>query len=124
MIDALVTGKLYGQPEQRTSKNGKAFVVGKLLVSMGTEERVFASLIAFDENSCRALLALSEGETAAVSGELRFNLYQAKDGSTRILLDCTVHAVLTTYHVRRKRQAMEEGPDDGLSIAAAMRRGI
>lgn len=104
MIDALITGKLYAKPKEGTSRNGNAYVTARVLVSVG-DERLFASCIAFDEDACRALLALDEGEALAIAGELRPKLYEAKDGSSKLSMDCTVHAVLTTYSVKRKRKA-------------------
>lgn len=103
MIDALIGGKLYAKPEQRTSRNGNPFVTAKLLVPTG-EDRVFCNIIAFDAGACTALLALEEGESASIAGELRPKLYEASDGSTKLTLDCTAHAVITTYHVLRKRK--------------------
>lgn len=117
MIDALVGGRLYAKPEERTSRNGNAFVTAKLLVSIG-EERVFCNVIAFDQAACVALLALGEGESASIAGELRPKLYEASDGMTRLSLDCTAHAVITTYHVQRKRRGIAahatEPRDQGL----------
>lgn len=108
MIDALVGGRLYAKPEERTSRNGNAFVTAKLLVSIG-EERMFCNVIAFDAGACSALLALDEGESASVAGELRPRPYEASDGTTRLSLDCTAHAVVTTHHVQRKRRVMAAG---------------
>jgi single-stranded DNA-binding protein len=103
MIDALIGGRLYAKPEQRTSRNGNSFVTAKLLVSIG-EDRVFCNVITFDTGACSALVALDEGESASIAGELRPKLYEASDGSTKLALDCTAHAVITTYHVQRKRK--------------------
>lgn len=105
MIDALIGGRLYATPEERTSRNGNPFVTAKLLVPTG-DERVFCNVIAFDPNACAALLALNEGESASVAGELRPRLYEANDGTTRLSLDCTAHAVVTAYQVQRKRRAV------------------
>lgn len=104
MIDALITGRLYATPKQGTTKTGNPYATAKLLVSLG-DDRVFCNVIAFDRKAVDALLALGEGESASVAGELRPKVYDGKDGP-RIALDCTAHAVLTVYAVRRKRQAI------------------
>lgn len=103
MLDALITGRLYAKAKTGTSKNGNPYVTAKLLVPVA-EERLFCGLIAFDAKVCAALLALDEGESVAVAGELRPKLYEANDGATKLALDCTAYAVVTTYHVQRKRK--------------------
>lgn len=116
MIDALIGGRLYAKPEERTSRNGNPYVTAKLLVSIG-DERVFCNVIAFDATACAALLALNEGESANVAGELRPKLYEASDGTTRLSMNCTAHAVVTTYHVQRKRRSVAEGAADEARVA-------
>jgi single-stranded DNA-binding protein len=109
MIDALIAGRLCSRPEERTSKNGRTFVTARLFASTG-EERQLVSAIAFDEGTCRALLALDEGDSVAIAGELRPKIYEARDGSAKLGLDLTAHAVLSAYSARRKRQAMQPAP--------------
>jgi single-stranded DNA-binding protein len=109
MIDVLIAGRLCSQPEERTSKNGRTYVTARLLAAAG-EERQLVSAIAFDEGACRALLALDEGASVAIAGELRPKIYEARDGSAKLGLDLTAHAVLSAYSVRRKRQAAQPAP--------------
>jgi single-stranded DNA-binding protein len=112
VIDVLIAGRLFGKPQARTSKNGNDFVTGKLRVSAG-EETLFANLITFRERTCAALLALEDGASVAVSGELKVSMYLSKkDGSHRPSLDVTVHEVLTPYHVSRRRRGMNGGESD------------
>lgn len=106
MIEALVTGKLHGAPQQRTGKSGKPFTVCKLRVPTG-EEATFCNVIAFDDATQAALLALGDGEVVALAGSLKAGVWQAKDGTARASLDLTASAALTTHHIRRKRQAMQ-----------------
>jgi hypothetical protein len=111
MIDAMLRGRLYAKPEERTSRSGSSYVTARMLVALG-EERLFCSAIAFDEQVCRELLALDEGEAVTISGELRPKLYEARDGAVKLSLDCTVHAILTAHHARRKRRAMQSKTAD------------
>jgi hypothetical protein len=55
------------------------------------------------------LLALQEGDSAAFAGELKVSIYTDKNGEARPSLDLTAHAVLSEYHVSRKRKAIAEG---------------
>ena len=47
MIDALIAGRVHGQPTQRAGKNGKGFVVAKVRAAAGDGEALFVSVIAF-----------------------------------------------------------------------------
>jgi hypothetical protein len=108
MIDALIAGKLHGKPTQRTGQSGKPFVT--CTVRVATEgDPLFASVIAFDPATCAALLALDNGDSVAMSGSLTPKVW-TKDGKARPSLDMVAHAVLTPYHVTRKRRAMAGEP--------------
>lgn len=107
MIDALVSGRIFGKPTERTSKAGKPFAVAKMRVASGDGESQFVSIIAFDQQPCTALLALGDGDSVALSGSLSLKTWTDKDGNARPGLDLVAHQVLTQYHVTRKRSAMQ-----------------
>lgn len=65
-------------------------------------------MIAFSDTAIPALLALAEGDSVAIAGELKVSTYTDKDGAARPSLDLTAHAVLTPYAVSRKRQSVAE----------------
>ena len=109
MIDALISGRLHGAPQARTSKTGSQFVTAAVRVPTKDNGSMFASVIAFSGTACRALLALQEGDAVALAGELTPKLYQPKGGGEpRASLDLVAHAVLSEYHVSRKRAAIAE----------------
>ncbi len=107
MIDALVSGRIFGKPTERTSKAGKPFAVAKMRVAAGDGESTFISIIAFDQQPCDALLALGDGDSVALSGSLSQKAWTDKEGNTRPSLDLVAHQVLSAYHVARKRSAMQ-----------------
>ncbi len=107
MIDALVSGRIFGKPTERTSKAGKPFAVAKMRVAAGDGESTFISIIAFDQQPCTALLALGDGDSAALSGSLSLKTWTDKDGNARPGLDLVAHQALTQYHVAKKRSAMQ-----------------
>lgn len=113
MIDALLQGRIHGQPAQRTSKTGKPFAVCKVRVSTGAEESVFVSCIAFDADPVNALLALGDKDPVALAGELTPKVWTDNQGNARPALDMTVHAVISPYHVQRKRRAVAKDGQDG-----------
>lgn len=110
MIDALIAGRIFGAPQSRTSKSGQPFATGRLRVSMANGESLFASIVAFSSTALAALLALQDGDSVAISGELKIGIYSDKQGQAKPSLDLVAHAVLTTYHVGRKRRAVAASP--------------
>jgi single-stranded DNA-binding protein len=93
-----------------TGKSGKAFVVCKLKVAAGGEQ-IFCNVIAFETQACETLLALAAGDAVALAGSLTPKAWADRDGVPRGTVDITAHAVVTAYHVNRKRQAVAQKPD-------------
>lgn len=110
MMDGLIAGKLHGQPEQRMGRNDKPFAIAKVRVASASGDVVFANCIAFASGAVAALLALGDGDSVALAGELSPKAWTDRNGEVRAGLDVVVHALLTPYHVQRKRKAMEQ-PD-------------
>ena len=111
MIDALIAGKLYGQPKQMTSKAGKPFATAKVRAAAGEGEALFVNVIAFDPDTVAALLALGDGDSVALAGSLTPKVWTDREGNHRPAVDLVAHQVLTPYHVTRKRKAVQK-PED------------
>jgi len=112
MIESLLSGKLVGTPERRTSKGGKPYVQARMRVPAGAEEVHFARLTAFSDTACTALLALGDGDALAVAGTLKVGVWTPQGGEPRPNLDMVAVQVLTVYHLERRRRAMQ-GDDEG-----------
>lgn len=108
MIDALITGRLNGRPNEKTGKNGKPYVIAKVLASSGDGDTLIVNVITFSDAVGDALLALEEGDSVALSGSLTPKVWTDKDGQTRPAVDLIAHQILTAYNVNRKRQAVGE----------------
>lgn len=121
MIDALIAGKLHGAPSQKTSKNGNTFTTAKVRVPSG-DDSIFCNVIAFDQDAQGALLALGAGEAVALAGSLKVGTWTTRDGTARPSLDMTASQVLTSYHVTRKRKAMQP-EQEGQQQRQPYRRG-
>ena len=106
MIEALISGKLLGQPSEKMAKTGKPFVTAKVRVHAG-EADVFVNVIAFSESACAALLALESGDAVSLAGSLTPKAWTDREGIVRPALDLVASQVLTAYHVARKRKAVE-----------------
>lgn len=120
MIDGLVSGRLHGTPAQKVSQSNKPYFVAKVKAAMAGGEIVMVSVIAFSETVGRSLMALEDGDSVSLAGELRPKAWIDREGTAHPAVDMTVHTVLTAYHVKRKRQAVakqeppaaHEGGDD------------
>jgi single-stranded DNA-binding protein len=122
MIDALIAGKIHGQPTQRTTKAGKPFALCKVRVATGAEDSIFVSVIAFDSDPVNAIMALNQGDSVALSGTIKPGVWTDNQGNAKPTLDMTAHQVLTAYHVSRKRKAVakDDGQDGKAPKPAAM----
>lgn len=106
MIEALISGKLHGQPAQKIAKTGKPFVTAKVRAHVGDAD-VFVNVIAFSQAACEALLALGDGDAVALAGSLTPKAWIDREGTARPALDLVASQVLTAYHVSRRRKAVE-----------------
>jgi single-stranded DNA-binding protein len=106
MIDGLVSGRLYGTAQVRTGQHGTHFVTCRVRASAGDGESLFVNVIAFDDNVKDALQALDDGDSVSLAGALTPKTWIDKQGNAKPALDMVVHAVLTAYHVQRKRRAV------------------
>lgn len=108
MIDSLIAGRLVGKPSQRTGQSGKPFVTAKVRVATPDGVALFASVITFDKTACKALAAMDDGDSVALSGALTPKVWTDRNGEARPAMDLVAHAVITAYHVSRKRKAITE----------------
>ncbi len=108
-ITALVSGKLIADPEQRTGQSGKPFVLAKIAAHDGDADAL-VSVMAFG-TAAEQLAAMGKGDAVAITGRARVSTWTGRDGSAKAGLSVTADAVLTAYHVRRKRQAVADGGD-------------
>lgn len=107
MIDTLVQGKLTAAPQQRTTKTGKPYATARMRIAVNEAESIFASIAAFDEQPCKALLALGAGDSVAVAGAMKLGIWNDKDGNPRPNIDIVAAQVLSVYAVRHKRAATQ-----------------
>ena len=106
MIDALLTGRLAADPKAGTASNGNPYVTARVIVTTGAEDRLSVSVIAFDAATVAGLLALGKDEAVSLAGELTPKVWTDKEGHARASADLKAHALLTPYHVQRKRHTM------------------
>lgn len=96
MIRALIVGELRTDPQQRTTKNGNAFALARLSVSMGDQGRVSCSLIVFEAEAVTRLLQLRAGASVAAAGTLKVGTFDGTDGTVRASLDMVADEITAT----------------------------
>ena len=94
MIRALITGKLYGSPQTRTSAAGKAYTTAKLKADGKDGSITWCSLIAFGEQAER-LATLKEGAALSVSGRCEVSAWIGRDGEATGRLSLVVDELAT-----------------------------
>jgi single-stranded DNA-binding protein len=105
MFDVLLSGRLRGTPEVRTSRNGNPFATFRLNVPTGKDgSYTQASCICFSQTAIELMSALTDGDSVAVTGEAVIKTWEGKNGIATGL-DVTVHTALTAYQVKKKRGA-------------------
>lgn len=119
MIDALILGKLAGRPSERIAKDGvHHFTVARVRVASADAEAMFCSVICFNADAQRALLAADDNDAIALAGALRVSVWVDAKGLSRPQLDLTVQRVLSLYEVQHKRKAARADDDPPKEQAA------
>lgn len=95
MIEGLVAGAIWGEPEKRVGKNNSIFVVAKVRAQGTQPELVIVNVIAFDTGACKDLLALRDGDAVSLSGSLSPKVWIDKQGVSRAALDMIASRVLS-----------------------------
>lgn len=104
MISILTSGSLIARPVPCTSKNGNNYVRCQLRANAG-DETFLISLVAFDEQICKALAALDKGDSVSVSGSGKPATWQGRDGEPCLGLNVVVSQVMSQYSLTKKRSA-------------------
>lgn len=112
MIDAIVAGKLFGSPETKTAKTGRAFTTAKVRAATAEGESIFVNVVAFSDTAQAALQALGDGDAVSLAGTITPKAWTDRNGNTRPALDMVAAQVMTAYTVSRKRRAMQPEQDD------------
>ena len=104
MIDGLIAGKVYGQPQSRNDASGKPYAFGKVRAATKEGESLFVSVIVFGD-AAKSFMALSDGDSVALAGSISPKAWTDKTtGEPRAGLDMQVQQVLSMYQLQKKRQ--------------------
>lgn len=97
MIDGLVAGRLMGEASRRVDKTGRGYVVARVLARNRADEEFIVNVIAFDDASGKALLALADGDALSLAGALTPKVWTDKQGVVRPSLDMVVARVMSVH---------------------------
>jgi single-stranded DNA-binding protein len=106
MISILVSGTLINKPASRVSRSGNNFVTCQLRAAAG-DESFLCSLIAFDDQICKALMALDKGDSVSVTGSAKPSTWINRDNEPCLGLSVKVEQLLTQYSLTKKRAAAQ-----------------
>ncbi len=94
MIDALISGRLYGIAEQRTGHGNSHYVTCKVKAMTDDGDGIICNVIAFNDVVREALLNLEDGASLSLSGALTPKVWTDKQGNARPALDLVAHSML------------------------------
>jgi len=103
MLSVLASGTLARDPQQRTSATGKPYCTALLRVPCDDAEALLASIIAFNQEAVQAIMALSRGDSVAVTGKGKLSNWE-KDGEQKYGLSVVAEKVLTPYQLDKRRR--------------------
>jgi len=103
MINALLSGNMFSDPQARTTSAGKSYATAQVRVACG-EESILIGVAAFGEIGDK-LMALRKGDAVAITGELRPNVWTDKQGIERRSWNVTAAGVMSAYESRKRRSA-------------------
>ena len=95
MIDGLLCGHIFGDPERRSGKSNTHFVVAKIKAIAGDGEMCLVNVIAFDTSVGQELMALRDGDAVTMTGSLTPKVWTDKQGNARAALDLVANKILS-----------------------------
>jgi single-stranded DNA-binding protein len=104
----LISGQLFREPEQRTSKAGKPFVTCTVRTKDG-DTSTYWSLVAFSESVQAELMRLTAGESLSVQGGMQIGEYE-KDGIRKPSFSVIADHVLALRQPSKRAGAGKDAP--------------
>ena len=107
MIEAMITGTLATDPQERQTRDNKPFFTASLRVSAGEGDALFVSLTSFSQTAGERLLSLQKGANLAAVGILEQYPFTSKDGSERNGWRLTASEIMSVYQARKRRSSKD-----------------
>ncbi|MFZ6849110.1 single-stranded DNA-binding protein [Undibacterium sp. RuRC25W] len=97
MIDALISGRLYGRADERSGQGGSLYVTCKVRAMTDDGDTLMCNVITFNDHVRRVLLALEDGESISLSGALTPKVWIDKQGKPRPAIDLIAHTAVSAH---------------------------
>lgn len=103
----MISGALFRAPEQKISKNDKAYVVATLRSREGDGSQ-FWRLVIFSEAAQAEVMRLGDGDPLSVTGVLKAEIYTPEGGEPRLSLSIVVDQAIA---LKPKKKQPKDGAD-------------
>jgi single-stranded DNA-binding protein len=104
MIEGMVAGKIFGDPEARRGKGDSEFVVAKVRAQNNDGEVVIVNVIVFAADLGAVLMDLRDGDAVALAGSLAPKVWSDKQGNTRPALDMVATRILAGAYTELEKE--------------------
>src|SRR6516165_3764917 len=113
----LVSGKLFRDPQSKTSGSGKVYCTATIKAGHGDDAQWWR-LVTFSDSAIEELLALRDGDGIAASGSLKAELFEGRE-SMRVSLSLLAERVISAKRQKRERDKerqaeQRQGPIDSV----------
>lgn len=115
MIEALTTGELISDPQERTARTGKSFWTATLRVPAGNES-ILIGLTTFSETAGSRLAQMHKGAKIAAVGTLEQYVWTGREGDERKGWRLTAAEILSVHQARKRRQTEPRDDDRDGSV--------
>lgn len=108
MLQLHLAGRLVRDPEKKTSKNGKGYVHGLLLVTAG-ETDTLTTVMAFEPDLQAVLIALRKGDSVSAIGSGSVRAYIDKGGQPAAVITMMANRLMTMAMTEAKATVKSKG---------------
>jgi single-stranded DNA-binding protein len=112
MAAVLVTGDLYGEPRKAVSKSGNPYLTATVRERVGNGSRWWRVFVFPDEIQVE-LDGLGDGDSVSVRGEMQAEIYEGRDGESRLSLSIMASALIALRRPGKRRARRHERVQDG-----------
>ena len=100
----LISGKLFRDPEAKTSRGGKPYTLATVKVGQG-EDVQWWRVMAFGDADRDELISLRNGDAVAVSGPLKAEMYAPNGNEPRLSLSVMADRIISAKRAKREKAA-------------------